>query len=121
MPPPYQRRRRVGCICAGAIFTRASDLHCSLSVTHTCTDAGSSTANSGATEDRSGYIDVIEVVEEEEVVVVEEEEEEDWIVAEGTASESHSSHSLASLLRLLDEPSTAASPSLRCSINSGFQ
>ena len=50
-----------------------------------------------------------------------EEEEEDWIVAEGTASESHSSHSLASLLRLLDEPSTAASPSLRCSINSGFQ
>ena len=88
MPPPYQRRRRVGCICAVAIFTRASDLHCSLSVTHTCTDAGSSTANSGATEDRSGYIDVIEVVEEEEVVVVEEEEE-DWIVAEGTASESH--------------------------------
>ena len=119
MPPPYQRRVR--CICAGAIFTRASDLHCSLSVTHTCTDAGSSTANSGATEDRSGDIDVIEVVEEEEVVVVEEEEEEDWIVAEGTASESHSSHSLASLLRLLDEPSTAASPSLRCSINSGFQ
>jgi hypothetical protein len=34
MPPPYQRRRRVGCICAVAIFTRASDLHCSLSVTH---------------------------------------------------------------------------------------
>ena len=81
-------------------------------------DAGSGTANSGTTEDRSGYI---EVVEEEEVVVVVEEEEEDRIVAEGTASESHSSHSLASLLTLLDEPSTAASPSLRCSINSGFQ
>ena len=60
----------------------------------------------------------VEVEEDEEVVVVE--EEEDCIVSEGTASESHSSHSLASLLPLLDEPSMTASPSLRCS-NSGRQ
>ena len=64
------------------------------------------------------YIIYVEVEEDEEVVVVE--EEEDCIVAEGTASESHSSHSLASLLPLLDEPSMTASPSLRCS-NSGRQ
>ena len=64
------------------------------------------------------YIIYVEVEEDEEVVVVE--EEEDWIVSEGTASESHSSHSLASLLPLLDEPSMPAPPSLRCS-NSGRQ
>ena len=64
------------------------------------------------------YIIYVEVEEDEEVVVVE--EEEDCIVAEGTASESHSSHSLASLLPLLDEPSMPAPPSLRCS-NSGRQ